>query len=326
MSSPVRLYADLIVCYTLNIGTTMLKKTVIILFLSFPQWLSAAQTTYEKDTPITLSDNSHVTIPAGWRFDAAAQKLTSPEGDLNVYLVKKPFTGKAEQIALSTWQAVNKHFNFKLTQNDSEVPEDDWDYDYKLNYETPVKQNRMVFSRLRVFKGIAYLILLDGSKGGLDKRAAQFWLVDSTWRPENFKKEDISQHQIKTFSSSDVLEMDRFIAKATAALDVTGTAVAIVQDGKIVYRNAIGVKTLGEKEPITSDTMFMIASMSKPLMTLMLSKLVEQGKLSWDTPINQALPAFALADKAITPKFLIKHVACACTGMPRRDYGARRWL
>jgi len=51
----------------------------------------------------------------------------------------------------------------------------------------------------------------------------------------------------------------------------------------------------------------------------MLSKLVEQGKLTWDTPIKTALPAFELADKDITAKFLIKHAACACTGMPRRD-------
>jgi len=292
----------------------------MILFLSFPLWVSAAQTTYEKDTPITLSDNSHVTIPAGWSFDAAAQKLISPEGDLSVYLVQKPFTGKPEQISLSAWQGMNKDFNFKLSQNDSPVPEDDWADDYQLDYETPSNENRMVFSRLRVFKGAAYLILLDGSKAGFDKRMGQFILVFDTWRPDGFKKEDISQHKVKAFSQSDALEMDSFLAKSTAALDVPGTAVAIVQDGKIVYRNAIGVKTLGEKEPITSDTMFMIASMSKPLMTLMLSKLVEQGKLSWDTPINQALPAFALADKAITPKFLIKHVACACTGMPRRDY------
>jgi CubicO group peptidase (beta-lactamase class C family) len=148
----------------------------------------------------------------------------------------------------------------------------------------------------------------------------QFALVFDTWRPEGFKTEDISQHKVKAFSPSDALEMDRFLAQSTVALDVPGAAVAIVQDGKVVYRKAIGVKILGKKDPITPDTMFMIASMTKPLTTLMLSKLIEQGKLSWDTPINQALPEFALADKDITQKFLIKHAACACTGMPRRDF------
>lgn len=298
----------------------MLKKTVIILFLSFPQWVSATQTTYEKDTPITLSDNSHVTIPGGWSFDSTTQKLISPEGDLSVYLVQKPFIGKPEQIALTAWQAVNKDFNFKLSQNDSPVPEDDWDYDVQLDYEIPVKENRMVFSRLRVFKGAAYLILLDGTKAGFDKRIGQFILVFDTWRPDGFKKEDISQHKVKIFSSDDALEMDRFLARSTAALDVPGAAVAIVQDGKIVYRKAVGVKAIGKKDPVTLDTLFMIGSMTKPLTTLMLSKQVEQGKLTWDTPINQALPAFALADKDITQKFLIKHAACACTGMPRRDF------
>ncbi len=63
----------------------------------------------------------------------------------------------------------------------------------------------------------------------------------------------------------------------------------------------------------------MIGSTTKPLTTLMLAKLVELRKLNWDKPIQEALPSFKLADKDVTSQFQVKHTACACTGMPRRD-------
>ena len=67
----------------------------------------------------------------------------------------------------------------------------------------------------------------------------------------------------------------------------------------------------------------MIASNTKAMATLMLAKLVDQGKLAWDTPAVKALPSFKLGDAGVTDQVLIKHLICACTGMPRQDY---EWL
>ena len=57
--------------------------------------------------------------------------------------------------------------------------------------------------------------------------------------------------------------------------------------------------------------------------TLMLGKLVDAGKLTWETPVTELLPSFRLGDAATTAQVRVKHLICACTGLPRQDY---EWL
>jgi len=51
----------------------------------------------------------------------------------------------------------------------------------------------------------------------------------------------------------------------------------------------------------------------------MLAKLVDEGKLTWDTPVTTVLPAFKLGDADTTRRVLVRHLICACTGLPRQD-------
>jgi CubicO group peptidase (beta-lactamase class C family) len=67
----------------------------------------------------------------------------------------------------------------------------------------------------------------------------------------------------------------------------------------------------------------MIASNTKALTTLMLAKLVEQQKITWETPVTSLLPSFKLGDADTTQRVLVKHLICACTGLPRQD---KEWL
>ncbi|HEU4953883.1 MAG TPA: serine hydrolase domain-containing protein, partial [Gemmatimonadales bacterium] len=55
----------------------------------------------------------------------------------------------------------------------------------------------------------------------------------------------------------------------------------------------------------------------------MLARLVDAGKLTWETPVTQLLPSFRLGDSATTAQVRVKHLICACTGLPRQDY---EWL
>jgi CubicO group peptidase (beta-lactamase class C family) len=67
----------------------------------------------------------------------------------------------------------------------------------------------------------------------------------------------------------------------------------------------------------------MIASNTKALTTLMLAKLVDEGRFTWDTQVTTLLPSFKLGDADTTSRVLVKHLICACTGLPRQDY---EWL
>src|SRR5262249_4736396 len=82
-------------------------------------------------------------------------------------------------------------------------------------------------------------------------------------------------------------------------------------------------KTLGKPGKPTANTLFMIASNTKAMTTLLLAKLVDAKKLDWDTPATQLLPSFKLGSPETTRQVLVKHLTCACTGMPRQDL---EWL
>ena len=87
----------------------------------------------------------------------------------------------------------------------------------------------------------------------------------------------------------DAARLEKLVAFAEAArkqTNVPGVALAVVQDGKIVLEKGLGVRELGTNEPVTPTTLFMIGSMTKPLTSLMMARLVDAKKFAWETPIT----------------------------------------
>ena len=105
--------------------------------------------------------------------------------------------------------------------------------------------------------------------------------------------------------------------------DVPGAGFALIDQGKVVYEGGIGVKELGKSDPVDAHTLFMAASNTKGMTTLLLAKLVDGNKLDWNEHVAKVYPSFRLADAAITQQVEIRHLICACTGLPRQDL---EWL
>ena len=87
----------------------------------------------------------------------------------------------------------------------------------------------------------------------------------------------------------------------------------------MVLARGFGVKELGKNDPVTSKSLFLIASMSKSLATLMMAKLVDEAVFGWTSRVTRLLPTFALGDVEATNSLTMRHTVCACTGMPRQD-------
>ena len=71
--------------------------------------------------------------------------------------------------------------------------------------------------------------------------------------------------------------------------------------------------------PVDGDTRFAIASNTKGMATLLLAKLVDEGKLDWEQPVTKVYAPLRLGSEQTTSKVLVKHLVCACTGLPRKD-------
>ena len=97
-----------------------------------------------------------------------------------------------------------------------------------------------------------------------------------------------------------------------------GVAVAVIV-GDEEYIKGYGVKEVGTEDPITPNSLFALASMTKAFTTAAMAILVDEGKMSWDDHPRKYLPYFRLsdphADSLVTMRDLVSHR----TGMPRHD-------
>jgi len=87
--------------------------------------------------------------------------------------------------------------------------------------------------------------------------------------------------------------------------EVPGISVAVIHNGKLDWARAWGVRDISNCEPVTVDTAFQAASISKTVAALVAMRLVEQGKLELDTDINDALKTWKLPrNEALAPGFV----------------------
>lgn len=91
-----------------------------------------------------------------------------------------------------------------------------------------------------------------------------------------------------------------------------GLAIGVVMDGKVIYANGFGEASRGSGRPITTSSIFHMASVSKPFVATAAMQLVEAGKMDLDAPLTEYLPYFQLADeryKAITVRQVLTHTS-----------------
>jgi CubicO group peptidase (beta-lactamase class C family) len=117
--------------------------------------------------------------------------------------------------------------------------------------------------------------------------------------------------------------LKKFIDRMREAADVPGVSVALFDKDTTLIEEGFGVRERGRPEPVTADSLYIIASNTKALTTLLLAKLVDEGRFGWETPVAQVYPSFKTGDPDFTKRILVKHLVCACTGLPRQDF---EWL
>lgn len=112
---------------------------------------------------------------------------------------------------------------------------------------------------------------------------------------------------------------DALIEQSLIENHLPGLAIGIIVDGRLVYSRGFGQATLGPNGPKTTpDTVYHMASITKPFVATALMQLVEQGKLRLDDPIVKYLPYFRVNDPryaALTIKQFVTHTS----GIPDVD-------
>lgn len=189
----------------------------------------------------------------------------------------------------------------------------------QILYNAPAATSRLAIATLRISGAEIYIALIEGAKAGFDRRMAQLTEILEAWKPANLKSIDLSSCTPQNWSERHTERLSVFIEDAMKQMLIPGVSIAIVQAGEIVCARGFGVRRIGASEAVTPATRFMIGSSTKPLTTLMMARLIDRGYFTWSTLVRDLLPGFQLGDPEITRKLEMRHTACACTGMPRRD-------
>ena len=99
-----------------------------------------------------------------------------------------------------------------------------------------------------------------------------------------------------------------------------GLAMAIVQNGQVVSMRGYGVTDARGTDPVGTDTVFRLASLSKAFAATLSALLVEQGAMNWDNPIANQLPGFKLRDYASAQTVSVRDVLSHRVGLTHNTY------
>jgi CubicO group peptidase (beta-lactamase class C family) len=259
-------------------------------------------------------------LPVGWFIEASDPiRVTGPEKDVNITFCVLPTGTDMKELVTSAWRDVSPSFALPLVQEVQTPPSEGWAGTYQAVYQGAASNEAMALAVVRTLAGRAYITLVEGTKAGLGRRMAQVAEILKGWKPVGLKAPSLTGKKAKSMGAEEKRALDLFVQNAMKELEIPGVSIAIVQAGETVYAEGFGTRQVGTKAAVTPNTRFMIGSTTKALTTLMMARLVDQGVFTWETPVREVLPSFALADEELTGKLQMRHTVSASTGMPRRD-------
>jgi len=106
------------------------------------------------------------------------------------------------------------------------------------------------------------------------------------------------------------------VGDVMARTGVPGVAVAVVHGKNLVYAEGFGVRDLRTGKPVTAETVFQVASVSKAVAGSVIAGAVGQGRLDWSDPIVEHLPWFELSDQTVTELVTVADMMSHRSGLP----------
>jgi CubicO group peptidase (beta-lactamase class C family) len=119
--------------------------------------------------------------------------------------------------------------------------------------------------------------------------------------------------------SIDRKAIDALVERTREFWHVPGVAVAIVRGDEVIYLRGHGVRSLDDKEKVTPDTLFPIASCTKSFTTAGMALLVDEGKMKWDDPPRKYVPYFHLSDPLVDGEVTLRDLVTHRTGLRGHD-------
>lgn len=277
------------------------------------------------DQRVTLPSGATLRVAPGWTVTTVGDGLTlaDPEKHLKVELVEVAAGAALSDAVSAAWTRRRPGFDRQVLAASDTPGRLGWDGFHWSNYKTSPAEERRVSAYAARKGALAVVLLLDSPLAAAQRRGAELTLVRESLRPAGYVRQSWRGRMPNRLDAERVAYLKRFIEEIREAADVPGLSVALFDRDATLIEQGFGVRERGRPAPATADTLYLIASNTKPLTTLLLARLVDEGRFDWDTAVTRIYPPFKVGDGDITGRILLRHLVCACTGLPRQDF---EWL
>ena len=113
-----------------------------------------------------------------------------------------------------------------------------------------------------------------------------------------------------------VQELEKLAQQKIQENAIPGLAIAVVFQDKVVYAKGFGVRDVNTKAPVNADTVFQLASVSKPIGSTVVAELVGEGKITWDSKLSALDPTFEMFDPWVTREITVRDMYAHRSGLP----------
>ncbi|MBZ0276394.1 MAG: beta-lactamase family protein [Anaerolineae bacterium] len=141
----------------------------------------------------------------------------------------------------------------------------------------------------------------------------------------SFSAAPISAQSGTPISDEMLANFEQLIQSEQATFNVPGAAVAVISGNTVVYSKGFGVRDLATGEPFTTETRFRVGSTTKSMTSMLAATLVEQGSVTWDTPVTDLFPDFQTPNPELTAKITFGDLMSMSTGLVESPIGAFSW-
>lgn len=113
-----------------------------------------------------------------------------------------------------------------------------------------------------------------------------------------------------------IAKIEKLAEETIKSNGAPGIAITVVHQDEVIYSKGFGVREAGKPELVDADTVFQIASMSKPLTSTVLARMVGQKEVDWDDRIADHDPGFVMFDPYVTHEVRLRDMLCHRSGLP----------
>jgi CubicO group peptidase (beta-lactamase class C family) len=110
--------------------------------------------------------------------------------------------------------------------------------------------------------------------------------------------------------------LEAYIVQSQARTGVPGLSVAVVAGDELVYLKGFGVRQVGKAGAVSGDTVFQLASVSKPLASTVVAGLVGRGAGRWDDRVAALIPGFRMSLPDTTARVTVRDMLSHQSGLP----------